>query len=306
MWVLLTSKEQELAQNLRFCFALDPIGDIEPWIEPARNEPSDSLDTDPGAPRLVINPSHPLGGRSVEGRRFLSWFGLTLGHYWISTPLGEVLRYSDESVEHWNLPSPYVGYQVGRLFLDLQEVFPLSLEPVPSDIAAVVSDPAWYERSEEWSKGDEDGDDDWRSRCELWYDALEWWHNREVDTSYLTSGLFFRIWRVEEDVFFRWRCSEKDKEAEWCLPAGEIKMNVEDYASSCYSFFNGFIKAMRERVQAIESEGWHRTECHLDASMVAQEQRNMEASVNSLKDRRTATDWGQIRNRLDLLRSRLQ
>jgi len=59
---------------LRFCFELDAVEDIG-----------------------------PLG----EGEdRKLHWFGLTSGCYWISTPLDEVLRYTDEQVKIWDLPSP--------------------------------------------------------------------------------------------------------------------------------------------------------------------------------------------------------
>src|SRR5476651_989771 len=88
---------------LRFCFALDAVEDIGPWGE-------------------------------GEDRK-LHWFGLTSGRYWISTPLGEALRYTDEEVRRCGLASPYVDYQVSRLFEDLQSILPEVLEPVPSDIA---------------------------------------------------------------------------------------------------------------------------------------------------------------------------
>jgi uncharacterized protein DUF5984 len=61
---------------LRFCFELDAVEDIGPWGE-------------------------------GEDRK-LHWFGLTSGRYWISTPLGEALRYTDEQVKLWDLPSPHV------------------------------------------------------------------------------------------------------------------------------------------------------------------------------------------------------
>jgi len=296
-----------VVENLRFCFDLDiAIEDIEPWIDPAWKDGSDPPDFNPATPRYVINPSHLHGGRTVEGGRFLNWFGLTLGHYWISTPLGDVLRYSDETVWRWNLQSPYVDYQVARLFLYLQELIPLSLEPVPADIAAIVSDPDWYARSEAWCTVDEEKADDWEYRHDLWYGALEWWHQRELDTSYLTHGEFLRMWRVEDDLFLRWWCSEKEWNLTWRLPQGQIKLNVADFVSSCYSFFDEFLTAMRRRVETIEREGWHRADCHLDVAKVAQEQLKMEALVNGLKDQRPATDWGLVRSRLEVVRSHLQ
>jgi hypothetical protein len=50
--------------HMRFCFELDAIEVIEPWGEDQDRKPH--------------------------------WFGLTSGRYWISTPLGEALRYTDD------------------------------------------------------------------------------------------------------------------------------------------------------------------------------------------------------------------
>jgi hypothetical protein len=295
-----------VVKNLRFCFDLDiAIEDIEPWIDSAWNEQSRPVDVNPATPRLVINPSHLNGQPMVEGRRFLHWFGLTYGHFWISTPLGDVLRYSDEAVRRWNLQSPYVDYQVAQLFRDLQEKIPFFLEPVPSDIAALVSDPNWYARSEAWGKVDEEIADDWEWRRDVWDLALEWWHERIFDTGYLTAGPFFQMWRVEDDVFIRW-CSAKETESVWSLPEGQIKVNVADFISSCYSFLDGFITAMGRRVERIERDGWRRVECRLDVAKVAQEQRNVEALVNGLKDQHPMTDWELVRSRLDVVRSHLE
>jgi len=294
-------------EYLHFCFDLDiSIENIDPWIDPAWTERIRSIDFRPVTPHYVINPSHLSGGRTVEGGRFLNWFGMTLGHYWIATPLGDVLRYSDETVWRWSLQSPYVQYQVGRLFLDLQDTIPLSLDSVPPDIAAVVSDPDWYARSEAWCTIDDENADDCEFRRNLWDDALEWWHERVFDTSYLIGGQFFQMWRVKDDVFLRWWCSDKDWKSAWRLPEGQIKLNVADFISSCYSFLDGFITAMRKRVDGIERDGWHRAECYLNVAEVAQEQLNMEALVNGLKDRRPTTDWGLVRSRLDVLRSHLE
>jgi len=105
--------ESAASSLFRFNFELEPIDDIPPWGE------GDS--------------------------RTLHWFGLTLGHYWVSTPLGDVLRYTDEQVREWEDQSPYVDYQVARIFEDLQCVLPSALEPVPEEIAALIEEGGWVD-----------------------------------------------------------------------------------------------------------------------------------------------------------------
>ena len=60
----------------------------------------------------------------------------------IFTPCGCVC-YTEEIRKLWDFPSTTSTCQVARLFEDLKGCLPDILEPVPEDIAPIVSNPAW-------------------------------------------------------------------------------------------------------------------------------------------------------------------
>jgi hypothetical protein len=97
------------------------------------------------------------------------------------------LRYTAAIQKLWNYRFSYVDYQIARLFEDLQEHLPAMLEPVPEEIAGIVSNPAWLERVARWrEEGGERAEID--ERWELYESAIAWWHEREIDTAYLSHG----------------------------------------------------------------------------------------------------------------------
>lgn len=248
--------------SLRFCFALDAVEDIEPWGE-------------------------------GEDRK-LHWFGLTSGHYWISTPLGEALRYTGEEVKHWELSSPYVDYQVVRIFEDLQAVLPNALEPVPADIAAIVSDDSWFARAEKWIEGSENEDE----RRGLCYEATQWYSDRAVDTMYLGNGPIFHFWRVDDDVSVRWLPTGKDWNGVWLTPRGKFTVPAGEFKSAVYGFLHDVLTAMQDRVDSIQARGWDRPDCKLDIAQLVREQGQRTARVKELQERRPDTDWEAIRTLL--------
>lgn len=250
---------------LRFCFELDAVEDIGPWGE-------------------------------GEDRK-LHWFGLTSGRYWISTPLGEALGYTDEQVKLWDLPSPHVDYQIARLFEDLQSVLPVVLEPVPPDIAALVSDDEWFARAEKWVDGAEKREE----RKELCCQAMDWYQNRALDTMYLVDGPLFHFWRTGEDVSVRWEPTGKNPEGVWSTREGQFTVGVEQFRSSAYAFFSDVLGAMQERVDTIQTRGWHRADCKLDIPLLLKEQRQRTAWLEELKERRSETDWGNVRSLIERL-----
>jgi hypothetical protein len=251
--------------HMRFCFELDAIEAIEPWGE--------------------------------DEDRKLHWFGLTSGRYWISTPLGEALRYADDQAKSWGLPSPHVDYQVARLFEDLQSVLPAALEPVPSDIAAFVADGNWFARAEKWIDSSENTDE----RRNLCVAAMDWYQNRSLDTMYLTNGPLFHFWRTGDDVSIRWEPTGKNPEGIWSTPQGRFTIGEEQFRSAVYAFLDDVLRTMQERIDAIHANGWQRTDCKLDLPLLLNEQRKRAALVNDLKERRLETKWESVRRLLECL-----
>lgn len=259
-----------MTSTLQICFKLEPVDEIAPW-----------------------------GGSG--GQLNLHWFGLTSGNYWISTPLGEVLRYTTEQQKIWNLTSPYVDYNIARLFEDIQDILPFALEPVPADIAALSADRAWHARSVEWMERGEESDE----RLDLWYRANQWWNDRHIDTGYMTSGPNFHFWRVADQVFIRWE-QHSGPAGVWEKPSGQFAIDVAEFQPAVFDFLDKVIMQMGERVQTIATNGWTRPECDLDIQALVREQRERAALVNKNKERRPHTDWNSVRNLLDRLQEELR
>lgn len=254
--------------KLRFCFQLDAVEDIHPWGE--------------------------------GNDRKLHWFGLTSGRYWISTPLGEVLRYTNERQQLWDLASPYADYQVARFFEDLQTVLPFALEPVPSDIAAVASNSEWHDRSVAWMESIPLNDD----KLDLWYAANWWWSERHIDSAHLSHGPYFNFWRIDDQVFIRWE--ERSKENVWTTPDGQLAIDVTEFQIEAHRFLDEVLTQMDQRVESIRTKGWTRTDCSLDIESLVQEQSQRAASLHENKSRRALTDWSAVRSSLECLQSELQ
>jgi hypothetical protein len=251
--------------SLRFCFELDAVEDIEPW------------------------------GQGED--RKLHWFGLTSGRYWVSTPLGEALRYTEEQLKLWALPSPYVDYQVARIFEDLQYVLPQVLEPVPPDIAAIVSDDSWFARAENWIEGS--GNE--AERSDLCYEATEWYLERKLDSSYLVNGPVFHFWRVNDEVLVRWAPTGENWNGIWLTPQGKFTVSAGEFKSAVYEFLHGVLAAMQDRVDSIQAKGWDRPDCKLDIAQLVQEQVQRSAWVRELEERLHETDWDVVRRSIERL-----
>ena len=81
-----------MGTRFRLCFELTPVEDIAPWVTLV---PADPIK---GLPSLA-----GLQSASSGSDPHLSWYTLTHGQYWLSTPLGEVLRYTQDLVRGWEL-----------------------------------------------------------------------------------------------------------------------------------------------------------------------------------------------------------
>lgn len=232
--------------------------------------------------------------------RKLHWFGLTSGHYWLNTPIGEALRYTELQRKSWGLPSPYVDYQVARLFEDLHSILPFALETVPADIAALSSDPIWQARSVEWANAGEEKDDRW----ELWSAANEWWNDRHIDTAYLVDGPDFHFWRIADKVVVRWR-QRSGPSGVWETPNGEFVIEAAAFQAAAHEFLDEVTAQMEERVSNIARCGWDRADCTLDIDALVREQEQRTAWVEEVKIRQVNTDWDSTRVALDFLRQEM-
>jgi hypothetical protein len=264
-----------MAERFRFRFELDAISDIQPWGEP--------------------------------GKASLHWFGLTSGRYWIETPRGEVLRYTPEIRKLWNFPFVYVDYQVARLFEDVQEHLPAELEPVPEDIATLASDPAWLERLARWID-EECSKEEGRRRWDLYEAAMSWWWQRDLDTAYLSHGPRISIWRVDDEVHFRWTTTENEDRGVpvFVKPTGEFTMRWTTFQSAAIGFCDEeVLSAMRGRIADLRNAGWNRTDCAVDLNGLVADQEQREEIFAQLGNQIPETNWAEVRAQLRDLKSRV-
>jgi hypothetical protein len=266
---------RNLNGGLRFRFELDTVTDIQAWGEP--------------------------------DQRSLHWFGLTSGRYWIDTPVGEVLRYTAEVRKLWNYPFLYVDYPIARLFEDLQEHLPAISEPVPNEIAHTVSNPKWLKRVARWREGDGDKSEI-EERWDLYDAAVGWWHEREIDTAYLSHGPWLSIWCTGEGIHFRWSTQSNDYRgvAVFQVPKGYFEISLSDFRVAAYGFCEEVLLVMKERTQLIRHDGWKRTDCAVDVAALVAEQQRREDSFANVRRRLSVTDWNRVRTALDTIIDRVK
>jgi hypothetical protein len=260
-----------VVELFRFRFELDAISDIQPWGEP--------------------------------GCENLHWFGLTSGRYWIETPLGEVLRYTPEIMKLWNLPFNYVDYQVARLFEDLQEHLPASLEAVPQDISAHATDRAWLRHVGSWVDDEACSETEGRRRWALYEAGMSWWWDREIDTGYLTHGPRISVWRTADDVHFRWTTLENEHSGlpVFVVPNGEFTMGLETFKAAVFGFCKKLMAAMHSRLENIRNGGWDRVDCAIDVNRLLAEHQQRNELLSRVECQAIRTDWPGVRDHLRAL-----
>jgi len=264
-----------MPERLRFCFELDAVEDVRPWGEP--------------------------------GQQRLHWFGLTSGRYWLETAAGEALTYTIEAQQLWELPSAHVDYQVARWLEDIQECLPAILEPVPVDIADIVSDSEWLSRAANWREAETE-EQEMYARWDLYDDAARWWHDREISTAYLRHGPRFWCWRIEDDIHLRWKV-ENNREGDvpvFLVPRSYCRINATEFQTAACNFCEEVLSAMQRRVEQIRQEGWRRTDCSVDVSELVREQQQREIFFSGLRNQCCATDWDRVRLHLNLLRQKME
>jgi len=250
--------------ELKFCFEFDAVANIEPWGEP--------------------------------GRAKLHWFGLTSGRYWIETPVGEVLRYTNEILAVKGWPSCHVDYQVARMFEDLQQCLPSVLEAVPLDIAQIVAQPGWPDRVTAFIEEGEERENKW----DLIEAALDWWQDRHIDTLHLKHGQNFHLWRTDDEVHVQWETMDNydGSTPVFLVPKGCVNIGVVQFRDAAYGFCEAVLGEMRGRVDAIKRNGWLRADCSLDVEHLADEQTRREQAFLEVRNRIIATEWTNVRAQL--------
>lgn len=246
-----------------FNFRLRPMGEIDPW------GPIPSPD--------ARTPDWLRG-------RYLDWFELTDGRYWLDAGGTELFRYSQALMEqsareHAGEPwlermegLPYVDYQVSRLWEDVLDMLHDVLEPVPQPLASALTDGLWavWERAAETALLEAFPEDEALDTLEA---AAGWWWHRELDSLYLLSGPRIWFWSDTANAHIQWDNRDQliDGLPAWEALVGQHTMPLEAYIEEVRSFDARFIRRMRDRVAMAQAE-WARPDVALDPNLAREHQ----------------------------------
>lgn len=261
---------------MMFNFTLDPIDQVAPWDDP---------------PNLS-----------------LSWFGLTSGSYFLQAGPDQLLRYSDEcqarlaSAYPAAVKSPYVEYQVSRLYEDAFNILPYVLEPIPTRLVELARSQVyweWHEVYREWMEAQPESDE---SASDRYYDAVGWLGQRSLDTCYLSPNARIWFWRLGDTVTVEW--DNRDKYFEdipaWAAQQGSYSLPVEQFQREVSVFFDSLFDAMEQRVAEV-CRSWSRPEVRIDFEQLRAEQLSRRAEIKSKRANLSATDWARVIDALTVI-----
>lgn len=240
-------------------FTLAPIDKISPWGEP--------------------------------GSYSLSWFGLTLGQYWIQAGEDALLEYSDHVRSGG---ARYCEYHVVRLYEDLLEMLPYILEPVPERLVPYIrgeSAKAWRKAYEAWCDTDDDAADP-DQLCELGDAAAMWIGKRHLDSAYLSPSAYIAIWSDREHVHVEWDNRDRQFEGKpaWSAVVGSYAMRRDEFVDEMRSFHVRLMEQMAARVDQVTA-GRLSPEIEIDGPGLAREHQQRTQSLDSALKIVVETNW---------------
>ncbi len=234
----------------------------------------------------------------------LHWFGLTDGVYYMNVGGQQLFRYSDDALLRWaaEFPdecseSPYVDYQVIRLYEDVLEMLPNVLSPIPDMVVPYIrtldAQKAWCKRLT--SCIDLAADDD---VLNTYFSAVHWFELRTLSSHHLVDGPDIWMWRENEQIHIRWDNRDKliDDISRWSATSGEICISIDQFISEVRSFHERLMLAMARRVKSVLECNPFPSMVSVDVDWLVREQYEREESLaRALKSKADAIDWERAR-----------
>lgn len=217
--------------------------------------------------------------------RNLHWFGLSDGAYCVDTVAGRLLEHTDAPDAQFGVS--WCGYAVVRLFEDLLEAWPHSVEPVPPDVTA---------RFFAWAGDPRAGVPDDDDLAAAWFEAHGWWAMRKIDLGYLVGAPALYFWSSGANIHLRWRADET-----WVVQRADLIEPQADFRTAVHGFVNSFLGEMRVRVETIARDGWSGKPCRIDIPQLVAEQDKREEQARKALGLVAQTDWDHVRRMLDFL-----
>ncbi len=216
-----------------------------------------------------------------QGQRYLNWFGLTEGLYWLRVnESDEIFRYSPELLAYWQeeYPGerallPYADYYVVRLWEDLLDILPRILEPLPPTFAHMLETEEqvdqWLERVEQWQtlfeaneekegeEEEEETEEEEKAGREMWdtyMQATGWWDDRRLNTMPVIAGPHLWFWNNGQHIHACWDNRQQciDNIAAWTAQKGLIQLTRAQFLDEVQAFHARLFAEMANRIQEMK------------------------------------------------------
>lgn len=217
-----------------------------------------------------------------NNQKYLNWFGLTDGWYWMDVETDELFRYTDDIVSSWDkelgtqAEFSYVDYQVVRFWEDLLDMLPNILEPIPTNILQKINlgtDMLDYRKKVfDYLFIQDNGD-----LSENSFDTLEittsWIDKRLLPTSHLLHSPFIWFWNDGKNMFIHWdnRSVFKDNIQVWKANFGTYSISIQQFIDELRLFDKNLMNAIQLRINEIR-EGWKHSEIEINISEIERQQ----------------------------------
>lgn len=228
----------------------------------------------------------------------LSWFALTDGLFHM--PVGDrvLFEYTDQIVQHWSATpehdevsqnSRFSDYQIAAFARDVLGSSAAAIQPLPPFFEALALD--WRLIRTLLDHPERDNPD----LEETFYSALRWMGERSPWMSYLAETQKFWFLRIGDGIHVRWdnRGRVIDDIPVWSAQEGVFKLKVSEFEAECRDFVERLLRAMSDRIDAIEA-GRERAQIPLDVlSLRRQHQEWVNEFASYFCDYRPDIPWNE-------------
>jgi len=239
----------------------------------------------------------------------LHWFGLTDSYYWLDFDAVQLLRYSDEFVEFYqmNQQLPYVDYQFARIFWDFTGIVRDVLAPIPDevfeDIRTFADLEAYLGSLANWLNDEWDGTDE--AYDSIYLPAGQWVAERRLDFSYLIGAPRIYFFRNGERVYIRWIADDVDTNGirVWQTAKGECVMDLDPFIAALQQSLQAFAQAMGDQVNWVLDHPIDKVFIDRAKLLANHEEflQEVEAYDNVLSFVFERSDWGDVLSKMKII-----
>ncbi|MBN2520295.1 MAG: hypothetical protein JXB17_07320 [Bacteroidales bacterium] len=234
-----------------------------------------------------------------EGKKYLHWFGLTDGIYYLNIKGNELYKNSKEYLNYLkknypesNIDTPYIDYQIVRLYEDFLEILPNVLHEIPDNLITLIKFPD--SEKDFLNKYDfkEDEEADW----DTYYNATRWWGCRSLSSMHLQHSPIVQFWVENEMVHIRWNNSDQIENGIqiWESLKGEEEYSKDEFLNEVNNFHNRLMDEMEDRINEIEKDN-PIPNIDIDLKQLKNEQIERRESLQiALKTEPDIKDWNEV------------